>query len=59
MMEFPILCKAMITKQLLFMSCATVEGWFCTVLSSGSRPLSASERRSEQSCHEGDVQELR
>lgn len=40
------------------MLCAMVVGWFFIVLSSGSCPLSASERRSEQPCHEGDVQEL-
>lgn len=52
---FFITFKAIITAVIY----VTVEGWFWIVLNSGSHPLSASERRSEQPCHEGDVQELR
>ncbi len=36
-----------------------VEDLFWIVLNSGPCPFSASERRREQPCHEGDVQELR
>lgn len=47
------------TTKLLFMSCMTVSRQPWKVFNSRSCLFSARERRSEQPCHEGDVQELR
>lgn len=45
--------------RLHFAVVVSVKVWFCIVSNISCLPLSASERRSEQPCHEGDVQELR